>query len=106
MALNVNSGGLISEKKARELITDFENRFPGEVVSSFIGTTNVNIILDQEDCIGLRIYNGYDTIEQKISLVIVGVDNDDNDILVNGIIYDKMITCPPICPTGISLSEK
>ena len=104
MALDENSGGLISEEKARELISDFAKKFPGEVVSSFIGSANVNIILEQENCIGLRIYNGYDEIAQKISLVLVGVDQSDNDILTGAIIYDKLITCPPICSTGILLS--
>ena len=104
MALDENSGGIITEQKARELINDFKIQFPGEVVSSFIGSANVNIILAQENCIGLRIYNGYDTVEQKISLVVVGVDRADNDILVNGVIYDKMVTCPPTCPKGISLT--
>ena len=106
MALDENSGGLISEQKAKELIAEFAIKFPGEVVSSFIGAANVNNILEQEDCIGLRIYNGYDAVEKKISLVLVGVDKSDNDILTGAIIYDKLITCPPICSTGILLSEK
>ena len=103
MVLDQNSGGKISEAKARELIADFKIRFPDEVVSSFIGTANVNAILEQENCIGLRIYNGYDTVAKKISLVIVGVDSTNNDLLLGGLIYDQMVTCPPICPIGASL---
>lgn len=106
MALNVNSGGVISESKAKELIADFENRFPGEVISSFIGANHVNAVLAQEDCIGIRIYNGYDAAAQKISLIIVGVDDHDNDLLEEGLIYDQMATCPPLCSTGITLSQK
>ncbi len=98
MGLNENSGGLITEAKARELISDFDKRFPGEVVSSFIGAANVNNILEQDDCIGLRIYNGYDEHDQKISLVLVGVDQAGRDMLSSAIIYDKMVTCPPTCP--------
>ena len=104
MALDENSGGLISEQKAKELIAEFATQFPGEVVSSFIGSANVNIILEQQDCIGLRVYNGYDVVEKKISLVLVGVGANGNDLLADGLIYDEMITCPPICPTGVSLS--
>lgn len=106
MALNVNSGGLISEAKAKQLISDFEIRFPGEVVSSFIGSTHLNAALAQQKCVGLRIYNGYDSSAQKISLVIVGVDEHDNDLLEEGLIYDQMVTCPPICTIGTALSKK
>lgn len=106
MALDVNSGGVITEQKAKELISEFAVKFPGEVVSSFIGANNVNAILAQEDCIGLRIYNGYDATAQKISLVIVGVDEHDNDLLENRLIYDQLATCPPLCSTGTTLSKK
>ena len=106
MALNVNSGGLISESKAKELIADFEVQFPGEVVSSFIGSNHVNAVLSQGGCIGLRIYNGYDSAAQKISLVIVGVDEHDNDILSDGLIYDELVTCPNFCSQGNTLSQK
>ena len=105
MALDENSGGLISEQKAKELIAEFATQFPGEVVSSFIGSANVNILLEQQDCIGLRIYNGYDNVEQKISLVVVGVDRDDNELLADGLIYDQMVICPPTCPSGTALSK-
>jgi len=27
------------------------------------------------------------------------VDVDEKDILNNGIIYDRIATCPPLCPT-------
>jgi hypothetical protein len=105
MTLNVNSGGIISEERARELVSTFDKKFLGEVVSSFIGSSNVESILNQENCIGLRIYNGYDLINEKISLVLVGVDENGNDLLADGIIYDELVTCPPTCPVGISLSE-
>lgn len=104
MALDENSGGLISEQKAKELIAEFATQFPGEVVSSFIGSANVNIILEQQNCIGLRVYNGYDVVEKKISLVLVGVDHAGRDMLSSAIIYDKMVTCPPTCPIEGSLS--
>ncbi|WP_338376526.1 hypothetical protein [uncultured Flavobacterium sp.] len=105
MALSENSGSIITEEKARILINAFDRKYPGEVVSSFIGTENVNHILNQENCIGLRIYNGYDDENSKMSLVLVGVDTDEKDMLEQGIIYDEMITCPPTCPLEGSLSE-
>jgi hypothetical protein len=104
MNIDPNSGEIISQARAIELINAFKVKFPNQVVSSFIGANNVKAILDQEDCIGIRIYNGYDTIEDKISLVLVGVDSNDKDMLTNGIIYDKVVKCPPHCPTNTILS--
>ena len=105
MTINENSGGLITEQQARTLISEFDKRFPGEVVSSFMGSVHINSILSQEDCIGLRIYNGYDALTEKISLVLVGVDSANNDLLKDGLIYDQMVTCPPTCPPGKTLSN-
>ena len=98
MELDVNTGSIITQEKAKALITAFESKFPGEVTSSFIGANNLKNILDQNNCIGLRIYNGYDEVNEKISLVLVGVDADEKEILENGLIVDEMVTCPPRCP--------
>jgi len=104
MNIDPNTGSIITQQRAQELVRAFDVKFPGQIVSSFIGANNVKAILNQEDCIGIRIYNGYDTIEDKISLVLVGVDSNDKDMLTNGIIYDKVVKCPPHCPTNTILS--
>jgi hypothetical protein len=97
MSLNPNTGSIITKEEAKTLIDAFAKKFPGQIVSSFIGGNNVKKILEQKDCIGVRIYNGYNDAEQKISLVLVGVNSSEEDILENGIIYDEIITCPPYC---------
>lgn len=99
MKLDPNTGGIITKEEAKTLIAAFAKKFPGQIVSSFIGGDNVKKILEQNNCIGLRIYNGYDDVEQKISLVVVGVDTQEQDMLDGDIIFDKMVTCPPFCPT-------
>ncbi|MBY0485901.1 MAG: hypothetical protein K2P85_01720 [Flavobacteriaceae bacterium] len=100
MSLNENTGSIISLEVAKKLVKDFGNKFPGQIVSSFIGSKNVHAILAQENCIGVRIYNGYDVANEKISLVLVGVDKNEQDILESGLIYDQMLTCPPVCPVN------
>ena len=97
MSLNPNTGSIITKEEAQTLIAAFAKKFPGQIISSFIGENNVKQILEQDNCIGLRVYNGYDDAEQKISLVMVGVDAEEQDMLDGNIIYDKMVTCPPIC---------
>lgn len=98
MALNENTGSQISSTKAKDLIKAFEAKNPGEIISSFIGGNYIKAILAQNDCIGLRIYNGYDESNKKMSLVVVGVDKNEVELLADGFIYDDMATCPPTCP--------
>jgi hypothetical protein len=98
MTLDENTGEIISQEQAKLLIKAFGEKFKGEVTSSFIGKNNITRILNQGECIGLRIYNGYNIEEEKISIVIVGVGKEGNDLLNEGLIYDKVLTCPPICP--------
>lgn len=100
MKLDVNTGSIITQEEAKALITAFKTKFPGEVTSSFIGANNFKNILDQENSIGIRVYNGYDDVNKNISLVFVGVDSDEKDMLDDGIIYDRAALCPPLCPTG------
>lgn len=105
MKLDVNTGSIITQEEAKALIKAFKAKFPGEVTSSFIGANNVKNILEQKNCIGVRIHNGYDEVNKKISLVLVGVDADEKEILEGGLIYDQVITCPPICSID-GLSKK
>ena len=98
MKLNENVGSIITEEQAKELIGAFKVKFDGEVTSSFIGASNIRKILEQKNCIGLRIYNGYDDETQKLNLVIVGVDNEEKELLEEGMIIDKLLICPDYCP--------
>ncbi len=98
MTLDQNSGKIITEAEAKTLINAFKVKYPNESTSSFIGSNNVQNILQQEGCIGIRVYNGFDVVSQTISLVLVGVDAREKDMLAGGIIYDQMIKCPTKCP--------
>jgi hypothetical protein len=103
MELNAKTGSIITEKQAKELIAAFGVKYKGEINSSFIGSDNVKHILSQEGCMGIRIYNGYDDEKQKMSLVLVGVDESGKEILKDGIIYDDLKICPSFCSIGESL---
>lgn len=98
MSLSENSGSIISQTVAENLIAAFDQRYSGEIISSFIGANHIKNILSQENCIGIRIYNGYDATNGKMSLIVVGVDKNEKELLDDGLIYDQMITCPPTCP--------
>jgi hypothetical protein len=98
MKLDAATGSIITEEQAKELISAFRKKYPLEIKSSFIGIDNINKIFEQENCVGLRIHNGYDSENEKMSLIFVGVDVDEKEILKNGIIYDKVLLCPDYCP--------
>ena len=96
MALDSTSGEQITLTEAATLTRAFRAEFPNEIKASFIGADNIMLILDQEDCIGIRIYNGYDETERTMSLVMVGVDSSGVD-MTSGVILDRMIKCPTVC---------
>ena len=101
MALDANSGAEIDLKEAKDYIHAFGKKYPEEVKALFIGRNQLAKILEQE-CIGIRIYNGYDLEETRITLVMVGVDDQEKD-MTDGIILDRMRPCPSFCDSTSAL---
>lgn len=99
MPLNQNSGSIITKEEAKMYINAFKAKYPEEVTAFFVGSNNVELILNQPDCIGIRIYNGYNNIDLKMNQVLVGVNSEQQD-MDNGIIIERLYTCPPYCPSG------
>lgn len=64
------------------------------------GVDRIQEILDQSGCVEIRIYNGY--YDSKRRLVIVGVDEDGND-MTSGRILDFSAPCPPTCAPSNSI---
>lgn len=58
-------------------------------------------VLDQPDCVGLRIYNAIK--DGNHTFVIVGASAEQED-LEEGIILEFGIPCPPICPMASALN--
>ena len=104
MSLDNNSGEIITKEEARIFAKAFKLKYPSEVTSFFIGKTNVEKILMQENCIGIRIYNGYDVATSKMNQVLLGVNSNDED-MSDGIIIERLYTCPPYCPTSSLMQE-
>jgi hypothetical protein len=67
----------------------------GEVIGVFMGQEKIKQILAQNDCFGIRFYFGIDD-EGAQNLVLVGADEDEND-LSDGLIADQLKKCPPNC---------
>lgn len=64
------------------------------------GKERIQDILDQEGCEGIRIYNGY--AQSKRNMILIGVDEDGND-MTGGNILELGSPCPPYCAPSTSL---
>ena len=95
---------VISLDKARRLTETYQNAAkPGDVIAGYLGWDIFQKILDQEECVGIRIYNAVSEAGNP-TFVLVGVDTSGNDIL-GGPFGDEIWPCPPYCPSpgGLTL---
>ena len=102
MEINKNTGEQITLAQAQEMVNEFRKRYPDTTKGYFAGANHFDKILKQEDCIGLRIYNGYDKESDSTNLVIVGV-NSNNEDMTKEYILDRAAACPPNCPKNNDL---
>ena len=73
-----------------------------ETKAHYFGGAAIKAILDQEGCVGIRIYYALDDQGEK-QLIIVGADADEND-LYEGLIAERSAKCPPNCAVSSPLS--
>ncbi len=99
-----NAGEQITLETAIELTNDFRKQYPEAVKANLVSASNIQSILAQPGCVGIRIYNGYDTTTGKITPVLVGTDANDND-LYNGVIMDRAVPCPSCCDANSPLFQ-
>jgi len=100
-----DTGSFITLSTAEDMVADWVSNFGpasnSNPKATAFGSNKIQDILDQSGCVGLRIYNGYDDANRK--LVIVGVDEDGND-LTGGYILDVGSPCPPMCAPTTSIN--
>ena len=104
MSFNGNEGTIISLADASDLTADYRATIsPGDTIAQFVGRNKLLDILNQTDCMGVRIYYGIDKNGEK-RLVLVGADGNEND-LFKGIIVDNLIKCPTNCSSANDLNS-
>lgn len=104
MAIDKNTSEVITLDQAILYTHTFQENNPDSIKSFFAGIDKINRILEQENCIGIRFYNGYDTKFQKNNLVLVGV-NEAGEDLAGGIILEDLTPCPTDCPKSSALMK-
>ena len=67
----------------------------GSTRAHFYGKDAIQAILDQADCVGIRIYYALDDTGKK-QLIIVGANADEND-LYQGLLAERGKPCPSMC---------
>lgn len=94
MSFNGNEGEFITLREGSEMTKRYRNTIQsGDVIGQFFGSSIINEILNQNNCQGIRFYFGKSD-SGKMSLVLVGVDANGND-LVDGKIADRGWDSPP-----------
>jgi hypothetical protein len=78
------------------------------VKGSFFGRDAIEEILAQNGCVGIRAYQALkdpSTMSPKLTLVLCGVDADQNDMLGQSIIMEYAVLCPPSCGNANALNS-
>lgn len=104
MSFNGNEGEEITLTTAAGWTANYRNQMStGDPLGHFFGKNHYNNILEQTGCVGIRNYNGIDDDGKKV-LIMVGVDEDEND-MVEGVIVEKAVGCPPRCGRSNDLNS-
>jgi hypothetical protein len=99
-----NEDHSISLAEAAELTANYRNAQPNDCIKAeFFGKNAILALLNQDNCMGMRIYYGQDNNGVK-KLVLVGTDGNGND-LDTGLILDKGFPCPTYCSSLNSLNS-
>lgn len=102
MAFDGREGGAITLASGSAMTKEFRSRNPGSIQARFFGKDIINEILNQEGCMGLRLYYGIDE-DGNNQIVMVGADSDENDML--DLVADLSHPCPHVCGTANALNS-
>jgi len=102
MAFNGTEGGAISLTTGANLTSKYRDNNPGQTKGHFMGRDILLQLLEQEGCMGIRVYYGMDEDGEK-QLVFVGADSSENDLL--DLVADLSMPCPSRCGTSNPLNS-
>ena len=80
MTLDINTGEVISLDEAIRFTHSFQEQNPLQLKSFSVGEEKIKVILQQVNCVGVRIYNEYDIDKGQANLVLVGVNKDGEEV--------------------------
>ena len=98
-----NEDHSISLNDAAALTENYRETSQGGSLGGYFGGSALTSILQQENCVGIRIYYGR-TENHEPRFVLVGV-NSDGDDLYEGELAESSIDCPPNCSKSNPLNS-
>lgn len=101
MAFDGKEGGAITLATGSQMTANYRRNNPDEILGHFFGRDILEQLLEQEGCMGIRMYYAEDADGNK-ELVIVGADAEENDML--DLVADVSCQCPP-CGAANSLNS-
>ena len=104
MSFTGNETHSISLQDASDLTANYRNASaPGAIKGFYFSKSAIENILDQTECVGIRIYYGQDDLGAP-KLVITGVEANEDDI-DTGSLAEYGISCPPSCGSSNPLNS-
>ena len=100
------------QNKETILATTYQNQNILALSETF-SRTDIELLLNQSGCMGIRIYPGMDTSD-KVHAILVGVNENDEDMIVpdnqllsedDGLILERGVRCPEDCPPESDLNS-
>jgi uncharacterized protein with PIN domain len=102
MSFTGNENHDIALDEATAWTANYRRQAPSSSIKAhFFGKAAIQAILDQDDCVGIRIYYALDT-DSRQQLIVVGADENEND-LHEGLLAERSMPCPPTCSSGSPL---
>lgn len=103
MAFDGSEGGEITLSAAAKMTSEYRVRGGCTTLGHFFGRNAILELLDQSDCMGIRIYYGMNPADGKRELILVGADCDENDMLE--LVMDLSSACPSSCSVPNALNS-
>lgn len=104
MPIDKHTGEFIDLTEAKELTNAYQTAFPNEPRCFFVGSDKLQSVIDQDGCIGVRMYRGFDVVRNEQNVVIVGVDANGSD-MTGGLLLDRLESCPHVCDSVSPLNQ-
>ena len=102
MKVTGQEGGPINRDQAKKWTANYRASGRGKTNSHLFGVETVKSLLEQDGCVGMRIYYALDDkgVQQ---LLLVGTDAEGSD-MTEGLILDLSSPCPPDCSVSSELA--
>ena len=95
MSFTGNEDHSITLELASKWTKNYRTAHPRDLKGHFFGKRAIQDILNQEGCVGIRIYYALDDTAKQ-QLIVVGTNADEND-LCEGLLAERSFPCPPTC---------